>query len=336
MIVEKLPFAVLMLGSMAMTGYAQAHVGAFYPSDSFSLIDSLAQPGCRLCFYLQKTLLPFALSTLYVFRPANEIGAGPLVLCGLIAAGMTGAAVAVRRRWPAGLVVWFSYIVLVGPVIGLLQAGPHFVADRYSYLIGLPWAVLVGSGAVWLAAQNRSAALAATAIVTLILSALTYKQTQVWHDSLSLWSQTIEASPSRMAYNYRGNARAAADDLDGAIADFTTAFAFDHRYVEPLIGRSNAYLEKKDYDRAISDYDAILAANPKYAEGYGNRGYVKANKAEIVRGSAAPGSGEYAKALLDGARGLRQVAGTRSESDGSIRESRKSPGVPRGSGVAAR
>src|SRR5262249_59129131 len=56
-----------------------------------------------------------------------------------------GALVAWRaRRDPAPLVAAAAYAVLLAPVLGLVQCGPHEAADRYSYLPSIPLALLAG------------------------------------------------------------------------------------------------------------------------------------------------------------------------------------------------
>jgi hypothetical protein len=51
-----------------------------------------------------------------------------------------------RRRWPGGLAAWVFYVVLLMPVSGVVTFGPQLVADRFSYLPSLGWAVLLGAG----------------------------------------------------------------------------------------------------------------------------------------------------------------------------------------------
>ena len=51
-----------------------------------------------------------------------------------------------RKSWPAGWVCWLYYVVSLLPMLGIVQYGPQTVADRYSYLSCLSWAVLAGSG----------------------------------------------------------------------------------------------------------------------------------------------------------------------------------------------
>ena len=50
-----------------------------------------------------------------------------------------------RRRWPAFTAVWLVYAITLAPVLGFFHNGPQAVADRYTYLACLGWALLIGA-----------------------------------------------------------------------------------------------------------------------------------------------------------------------------------------------
>src|SRR5436309_8142121 len=101
--------------------------------------------------------------------------------------GITALAVVVARGRPYVLVGWFWYLTTLLPVIGLVQFGGQAMADRYTYIphIGLLVAV------VWCAAdlplwQSRPSRAAGAVLVVLLLAwlgVLTWRQTQIWHDT---------------------------------------------------------------------------------------------------------------------------------------------------------
>src|SRR5436190_24244749 len=84
------------------------------------------------------------------------------------------------------------------------------------------------------------------------------------------------------AYNNRGNAKGAAGDLGGAIADYTHALQLDPKLAEAYYNRGNAKRDKGELDGAIADYTRAIELNPKYAEAYGNRGNAKREERKIV------------------------------------------------------
>src|SRR5437667_9864535 len=83
------------------------------------------------------------------------------------------------------------------------------------------------------------------------------------------------------AYNNRGNAKGAAGDLDGAIADYTHALQLDPKLAEAYYNRGNAKRDKDELDGAIADYNRAIELNPKYAAAYNNRGNAKEHKSDV-------------------------------------------------------
>ena len=64
----------------------------------------------------------------------------PLVLVYCVA----GAVTDMLNLWPWALALWASYLLLLLPALGLTER-PHFAADRYGYLPGLVWAVVIAA-----------------------------------------------------------------------------------------------------------------------------------------------------------------------------------------------
>jgi tetratricopeptide (TPR) repeat protein len=173
-------------------------------------------------FYLWKTCVPLRLSPIYELvlplDPWEWRFAGAAVLVALISVGL----VTLRRRCPAALAAWTTYLVLLAPVSGLLQAGPQLVADRYSYLSCLPWAALAAGLALeGLTARPRArvATLAAMPVLLIALGGATARQTRIWRDSEALWSQALSLNPgNRHALLHLGTLRLeqAAESLEPA------------------------------------------------------------------------------------------------------------------------
>jgi tetratricopeptide (TPR) repeat protein len=213
--VEKLPF---LLGSAVVVPIAlvAARTGAnLVPIAGFGVVDRVAISVYGLAFYAWKTVAPLHLSPFYALRTPLVLLSAPYVVSGLAVAGVTAAAIALRRRWPAMGAAWLVYVVTLLPVSGLFQNGPQITADRYSYLPSLPCAVLAGAGAiagwnVWRERRVRALALAvpgAAALVVIVLAALTWLQVGVWRDAERLWSHALVLGPSSMAHSHLANVR---------------------------------------------------------------------------------------------------------------------------------
>lgn len=196
-LLEKIPFAVLCVAFAAQAARAQAwapetvHTLSKWPIEA-----RVAQGAYGLSFYLWKLIWPTNLSALYElprsFNPREmrwALGAaGTFVLLGL--------AVALRKRMPAFTAAALAYAVLVSPVLGIFQSGIQLVADRYSYVASIPWAVLIGAGVVQLpglkAPNIRRAALIGSCVIAAIFFVGSWRQTELWRDTALLFKHALD------------------------------------------------------------------------------------------------------------------------------------------------
>ena len=301
LLLEKLPYLALSLAAVAAAVMAK-QPQAMVTLAEHGLIARAAQSAYGLCFYLWKTLVPVGLSPLYLLHRPLDPTELRFVLSAVAATAITGALVVYRRRWPWALAAWASYVVLVAPVLGFTQNGVQIAADRYTYVPCLPWAALA-AGAVlqlWRAADGGRLgrpATAATAIAIVVafvgLGAQTFRQTGVWHDTMTLWTHVLAIEPDNyVALNNRGPERQARGDADGAIADYDLALRLNPGHGEAYTNRGAARQAKGDLAGALADFDLALRLNPRDANAYVNRGDVR-----HARGDLDGALADYAAAL---------------------------------------
>jgi Tfp pilus assembly protein PilF len=203
-LLEKIPYFALALAGAA-TSYYAVWVNVFVTSlDKYPWPARLGMTMYSLAFYVTKTLVPVSLSPLYEL-PATVNPLEPrFALSAAAVVALSVAALALARRWPAGLALWAYYGIVLGPVTGLVHSGFQLAHDRYSYLSCLGWALLVGAAAGALARAQaagvirplvvRLAGLAA-AVWVLALGTLTWNQVQIWRDTDTLWRYAVESDP---------------------------------------------------------------------------------------------------------------------------------------------
>ena len=75
------------------------------------------------------------------------------------------------------------------------------------------------------------------------------------------------------AYNNRGLAYVAENDLARAIADFDKSLALDPGRIEPLMDRGMAYGMQGDDEKAVADFSAAIEQDPNSADPYNGRCY---------------------------------------------------------------
>ena len=121
--------------------WGQQQAAALKPLRGYSMESRLAQGLFGASFYLGKTFLPVRLSPLYEIPPDFSLWQ-PAIFSGAALTVITTVILyLLRKRWPAGLACWAYSVVTLAPVLGIVSIGPQLVADRYSYLACLSWAV---------------------------------------------------------------------------------------------------------------------------------------------------------------------------------------------------
>jgi Flp pilus assembly protein TadD len=201
---EKIPFALLGTAGAVITYYAQNANSFITPLERYPLSARPAMVAHSLWFYLEKTLLPWGLSPLYELPARVSLGDPKFLLPALGVTAITATVVLLRHRWPAGLAAWVYYTIALGPVVGIVHSGHQLVNDRYSYLPGMGFALIVGAAAGAVVRAGAAGALRpplAKAVVGLmavwlgVLAYLSFQQVQIWRDTESLWRYAIEVEP---------------------------------------------------------------------------------------------------------------------------------------------
>ena len=330
---EKLPFFALavIFGVIALA--AQREAGAFLSLEHYGIATRLGQSLVAPVFYLWKMIAPVDLSPVYAI-PYHLEKSDWLFFIGavIVDVAITIALIAGRRRWPGLLAVWICYLALLAPVLGLFQSEPRLAADRYSYLSCLGWAIVVAAALLHLtqpqrARAGRMAAVVAASVVVVVLGALTWRQTQIWHDPLTLWRHAVAAypraakaennlaniliqlgRPAEAMAHYRlaveidpdykegrhnlGLTLAENGDVAGAVREYREALRIDPNYKEAHNSLAAALFYQGDLDGAISEYRRALVADPRFKEAHNNLGV-----ALINQGNAAGAVAEYRAAL---------------------------------------
>lgn len=195
-LLEKLIFFIIagVFALIAIRG--QAAEAWLYPLIKHSMDARIVQSFYGLAFYVGKTLLPTGLLPLYELHmpldtsePRFAVSIGVVLLTGMFMGWC-----ALKRKWPGLIVAVIAYVAFLGPVLGLFQNGPQLVADRYSYLPAIGLMIALAGGALGFVTRNgvpaaiKKTIIAIAGVLVIALSVLTWRQTQVWRDTETLWS----------------------------------------------------------------------------------------------------------------------------------------------------
>lgn len=293
---EKIPwfFMSLIVGAGTVYGLYCGDLGDTPRNlQQYAWTSRLAQSLAGNAHYLSKMTAPSALNPLYKFVWFD--GMSPLVWEGLVlTVVLSGAALMVYRSHPSIATAWFSYLIMIAPMLGIAQNGPQFAADRYTYLPCIPLCILAGGVGHYLWERdlatvkfppmqwlrlNRTPAALQWAIPFLAvgllvgLGALTWRQVRIWRDSESLWRHSARLDPeSHLAWANLGFALAE----KGAHAEALTAYrrALELAPEAPTVwynaGRSLEQIRRPR--AAVEAYRRELALNPTDPDAHGNVG----------------------------------------------------------------
>jgi len=261
-VLEKIPYLLLSSAGAILTLAAQQV--AIDSAPDVGLVSRLLVACKALLFYLVKTVWPADLAAFYM-HPGNVAGSNlfeyllyvAIVLCLILFVTLRR-----QRLWSA---LALFYGVTLAPMIGLIQVGGQWAADRYSYLPALGLSLAWGCCVVWTVLHLRQAGrtLAMGCCIALAVcqltayAVLTVRQIRVWKDTDTLATRIIELAPhqSGAAYYARALYRSDIGKHEQALDDITEAMK--------IALRGNL---KRTYSILAMSQSRILYSLERYAE----------------------------------------------------------------------
>jgi tetratricopeptide (TPR) repeat protein len=259
LLLEKLPLLLLSILSCVMTVVAQGQ--AVVPMERLPFPSRLANALLGYSFYLWKAVWPARLAFLYP-RPDRW----PLwALFGAVAVLVCGSALALLwwRRRPAIAVGWLWYLGTAVPVIGLVQVGMQFAADRYTYVpligifIALAWAVPES----WL---NRGPFAGALCVLLFSLGLLSHRQVSTWRDSFVLYQHALDVTENNaMAHFFLADALSDAGRTKEAAFHYNEHFRLKLSQEQPHMEQLVEAAKKGSFEQALSGFIEKLGRRPR-------------------------------------------------------------------------
>ena len=291
------------------------HAGAIGVEWAQTWPERLIIAGRAIWFYVAKLACPYPLIFIY---PRWKINSSQLMAYLPLVAALGGLLVLwlIRAKWSRA--VFFAaayYVVSLFPVLGFFSVyffRYSFVSDHFQYLASMGPLALAGAGIVTacsrLAASRRFSALPSTlrhrAVVTtlflgicgtllLSLVCLTWRQTAVYHNLVTLYTGTLTKNPGCwMAHYNLGIALNDQGDADGAIAHYRQAIELRPNYTEAHYNLGRLLAQKGQLGDAIAHYQKVLEVNPADAGAHNNLGATL-----FASGRADEAIAHYRKAL---------------------------------------
>jgi protein O-mannosyl-transferase len=291
---EKLPYIVLAAVFAALAITAQQNTGALRPVQQYFLSYRLGQAFYGFCFYLWRSLVPLHLSPLYELPFDFDAWLPLFYLCGFAVLAITVALYCLRRRWPALLASWLYYLVLLVPVAGLAQSGPQLVADRYSYLSCLSWALLAGGGLSRFlmfaggAAGRSKLVVVSSSAVLMTLAVMSWQQSKVWRDTTTLWRRVIAVAPdSSIAYYNLARTYEDQGDFAQSLQYYRRALENNPLNADAQYNLARLLAKQGMVSEAIAGYRRALQIRPNDADAHNNLGLLLGRQGDFEAAIAA-------------------------------------------------
>ena len=190
LILEKIPFLVLAAGTCLATITTQKT--AIISFHALPLSERIGHACVAYVRYLGKIFCPIHLSAFYPQMPNLSLTTILLATCLLLA--ISAIVLLLIGRFPYLAVGWFWFVGMLVPVIGLVQVGEQFMADRYTYfpMLGILLAV------VWLVEeitrpfqQRKKILFSSATVLALGCALLTFRQIQFWQNGEVLFRHAL-------------------------------------------------------------------------------------------------------------------------------------------------
>lgn len=276
-----IPFGIISLFASAMSLVALPDV------PQLPTAGKIAVSLYSLAFYTWKTFAPTDLAPLYTLPRVVDPLETRFILSGVFVLVISGAALALRRRWPAFLTAWIAFVLALFPMLGFHQNGPQIVADRYTYHATPVLAILAAAAlALLFRTRFRQLALGASLAALVALFALTWKQSRIWVSSEALWAQVIRVDTRGwIGENNWGNILMGKGELVEAERHFRLAIERNPGYAEAFNNLGVALVRQGRANEAVEPFSRALAVLSSYDE------------AEVNLGGAFSQLGEHERAI---------------------------------------
>jgi protein O-mannosyl-transferase len=276
-LVQSVPFFVVAVVLAGVNIWFQTH-GTELVIRSAGYAERLLGAGCVVWFYLYKALLPVDLIFVY---PQWQIEPGNLLWWIPLAAALSLTAVLWRFResWSRPLLfAWGFFCIALVPVMGFSDVGfmqYSLVADHYQHIAIIGVIALVS--ALWAFWREREASHSSALVVAIVatgtLALLTWQQSWLYRDPMTLYQITLGKNPGcSILHNNLGSLLVKNDQPKEAIKHFQQALALKSDYPEAHNNLGNTLFDSGQVPEAIDHFQQALRLNSDYPDAHYNLG----------------------------------------------------------------
>jgi tetratricopeptide (TPR) repeat protein len=242
-----------------------------------------------LLSYARLLLIPYPMAVMYDKTYVQSAGDIRFWGAALAVAALTIAAVWIARSSEAGRRALAFLILFLLPVLNLKAFRPEesLLHDRYLYLPSIGFTILVAlaleRAVTRFAGDKVKVFRAATALLAVILFALTIYQNSTWKDEIAMTDHAAEVTP-RWPYlhNYVGAYYSLQNRFAEAERAYNEALAINPNYYDSLSNLGDVYQQQGKFAEAEQYYLKAIDYGAPYANTYFNLGVVLTSQNKLA------------------------------------------------------
>ncbi len=288
-ILEKIPFLLLSLLFGIIAIFAINTEEPFADTFRSSITEEVSRPFFENLLYanygyiqnIVKLIAPYELSAIYPY-PEKIDGEIPMQFffypIGVLAIIALFFYMFKRNKYVVFAIAFFTFNIVL--VLQIFSYQSYILTDRYSYVPSIGLNLLIAYGFMKLIEINKNLKIPLLTFALFYLSFVsytTYKQTDVWQNSITLWEDINEKYPKVIvAYYNKGTALQDLGENEKAIEAYTTAIYIDPMHLSSYSNRGLLLAQSGKINEALQDFDKVEEIDSNFLSIYTNRGNTKA------------------------------------------------------------
>lgn len=251
LVVEKIPLFVIAIGHAMLASYLARRL----------TVRDLPHAENAVVNFGRYVRMQFDVAHLAPFYPFQPPAISTVAEVGLAILAVTAAVLLMRRRWPHVAAGWMWYLIACVPLVGFIHSFSQGYADRWTYLpsVGLISLLVFSIPGSLFRGRRLLIPLTGLGLVSALLIGVTYRQSQYWRNSFTLFSRSRDVTPpNELVHRIMGSAYWREGKMDDALRELSTAVEIDPHSADAQLALAQANLATEHLDEAIAAAEEVV------------------------------------------------------------------------------